>query len=471
MGLVVFILVVVFGSLLYSFAYFKLFDKAGENKSMAFIPVYNYIIHLKIIGKPLWWAVLLFIPVVHFFIYISMTVELLKSFGKTKLYQMVLGVIAGPFYFTYISFKEDVKYLGKASELPKQEKSPSKEWSEAILFAVFAATFIRWILMEAFTIPTPSMERSLLVGDFLFVSKMHYGARTPKTPLQFPLTHQDFWGSGIPSYVDWIQLPQYRLPGFTDVKRNDVVVFNYPMEDQYPTDLKTNYIKRCVAVGGDTLKVESTQVYINGEPLENPELMQFNYYVQTDESINERIFKKYHISEYGRVGNGYTIFTTPKVAEELRSLKFVKQVILQQADKDYTSPGGIFPNPNDFGKNGDFFGPIVVPKKGATFTVNKKNLAMYKRVLTHYEGFDEGDVKVSDTELFIDGKKVDSYTFQQNYYFMMGDNRHNSLDSRYWGFVPEDHVVGKAFFIWLSLDANESFLKKIRWDRFLNRIE
>jgi len=355
------------------------------------------------------------------------------------------------------------------SMLKKDNKPKSKlrEWGDAILFAVVAATLIRWIFLEAFTIPTPSMEKSLLVGDFLFVSKMHYGARTPATPLQMPLTHQKIWGTDIPSYLEWIKLPQYRLPGFSEVKRNDVVVFNFPTEYQYPVDLKTNYIKRCVAVPGDVIEVKDLQVHINNEPLENPAEMQYKYLLKTKENINPRLFKKYDITEVGSMQGGYVLLTTPTTAEELRSLNFIDEieVIKTPQDKpDYK----IFPNASKFAWNADFFGPLKVPGEGMTIDVNDETMTKYHSVIEYYEGHD--NVDISDGKLLIDGTEYSEYTFKQNYYFMMGDNRHNSLDSRFWGFVPADHVVGKALFIWLSIDPNESFLGKIRWSRLFSII-
>ena len=359
---------------------------------------------------------------------------------------------------------------------PVRPKSKTREWVDAIVFAVVAATIIRWLIMEAFTIPTPSMEKSLLVGDFLFVSKMHYGPRTPKTPLQVPLTHQTIWGTDIPSYLDWIQLPQYRLPGFSSVKRNDVVVFNYP-PDNYPTDLKTNYIKRCVAVPGDVVEVRDLQVFINDQPLENPPQMQFSYLIKSREVINERVFRNHNISEARFIpGLGYQVDTTPEAAEQLRALPFIDDVsvatinadgTLSKLNADNVNPR-IFPDADITPWNQDFYGPLHVPAEGETITINKENLAKYETVITNYEGNE--DVRIEDDRLFINGQEITSYTFKQDYYFMMGDNRHNSEDSRFWGFVPEDHIVGKAFFIWLSIDPNESFLNKIRWRRFFNMI-
>lgn len=363
----------------------------------------------------------------------------------------------------------DLKFWKKKDKDSEDKKPKSKvrEWVDAIVFAVVAATIIRWLILEAFTIPTPSMEKSLLVGDFLFVSKVHYGTRTPKTPLQIPLTHQKIWGTNIPSYLDWIQLPQYRLPGFTNVKRGDVVVFNYPVEFNYPIDLKTNYIKRCVGASGDTLQIIDKLVFVNGKEFENPPLMQFKYYVVSDDPINQRIFDRYDITDIFQGQGFYVVDTSPETAKELAALPFIKEVRLYERKQGESDPG-IFPDAARFPWNADFYGPIWVPKKGATIQLTPDNITKYGDVILYYEHHD--DARIEGGKVFIDGKEINSYTFKQNYYFMMGDNRHNSEDSRYWGFVPEDHVVGKAFFIWLSLDPDKGILSKIRWRRFFNLI-
>ena len=356
--------------------------------------------------------------------------------------------------------------LGKKTK-PEKPKSKVREWTDAILFAVIAATIIRWLLLEAFTIPTPSMEKSLLVGDFLFVSKMHYGARTPATPLQMPLTHQKIWGTNIPSYLDWINLRQFRLPGFSSVKRNDVVVFNYPPEFQYPVDLKTNYIKRCIGIAGDVIEVKDMQVYINNEPVDNPEKMQFRYFIETSETINQRVFEKYDISEKYKVNGGYMVFTTPNTANELKSLQFIREVTVLEAEPE-TVEARIYPNANKYPWNVDYWGPLTIPAEVMTIDVNDETMTKYGSVIEYYEGHDL--VEVLDGTLKIDGEAITSYTFKQDYYFMMGDNRHNSEDSRFWGFVPADHIVGKALFIWMSIDPDKSFFKKIRWSRLFNAI-
>ena len=380
----------------------------------------------------------------------------------------------------------------KSKEVGKEEKeakpkSKVREWWDAILFAVVAATLIRWLIMEAYTIPTPSMENSLLVGDFLFVSKFHYGTRTPKTPLQIPLTHQKIWFTEIPSYLEWIQLPQYRFPGISEVKRGDVVVFNVPgmyennwglpqsQWKKYPVDLKTNYIKRCVAISGDVLEIRDRQVIVNGQPLENPPNMQYGYLVTAKDEINKRNLDKLGLGEedFTLLGRPeadkvvYHMFLTEKAAEEVKALPYVTEIKLD-VQRDAGPDSRVFPQSKFYPWNADNFGSITIPKEGMTITLNDSTLAMYGSTIVDYDH--NKDAKIEEGKLLIDGKPVDTYTFNQNYYFMMGDNRHNSQDSRYWGFVPEDHIVGKGFFIWLSIDPNQSFFNKIRWSRFFNLI-
>jgi signal peptidase I len=373
------------------------------------------------------------------------------------------------------------KELTSSSVESKKKKSPAREWFDSILFAVIAATLIRWLFFEAFTIPTPSMENSLLVGDFLFVSKLHYGTRTPKTPLQVPLTHQTIWGTNIPSYTDAIQLPQYRLPGFSEVKRGDVVVFNYPPELQHPVDLKTNYIKRCVGLPGDKVEVRDLQVYANGQAMENPVRMENEYFVATTTTVNEeKVFKDNGVSEFNAYtesyndtipGNdqmGYLVFTTVEIAAKLKTYDFVKSITLVKSSKDISEPM-LYPNSPRFKWNRDNYGPITVPKKGVTVQLTPENIATYGPVIKNYE--ENEDVVIDEKSVKVGGKVITSYTFKQDYYFMMGDNRHNSADSRYWGFVPKDHIVGKAVFVWMSIDPNPtSFFNKIRWNRLFRVI-
>lgn len=459
------------GYLLQAIAYYKFFLKAEQPGWIGFIPIYNYYIHLQIVGRPKWWMLLLFVPVANFFVALTIHLDLLKSFQRYRYIDQVLGVLFAPFYMVYVAFGPTT-YLGKATDLPKVQKGPFKEWFEAIVFAVFAATIIRWTFMEAYVIPTPSMEHSLLVGDFLFVSKLEYGPRTPRTPLQLPLTHAKVWGTDLPSYFSGIQLPQFRLPSLGRVERNDVVVFNYPPEFENPKDLRTHYIKRCVGVSSDVIEVKYGQVYINQAVADNPEFMQMRYFVETDQNIKDRIFRENHIWEYFPSfgsGNrkGYIINTTESSANQLANLSFIKSVDLQ-LDYEDKIESRIFPNAEYYPWNGDHYGPLIIPYKGMTIDINDSTLAMYGSTISNYE--EQGIVEIIEDQLFIAGQPVMQYTFEKNYYFMMGDNRHNSLDSRYFGFVSEDFIVGEASFIWLSLDDKAGLFDKIRWERLFNKI-
>lgn len=354
----------------------------------------------------------------------------------------------------------------------KNKKSATREWVDALVFAVVAASLIRWLLLEPFTIPTASMEKSLLVGDFLFVSKMHYGTRIPKTPLQVPLTHQKIWGTEISSYSDAIQLPYMRLPGFSDVERNDVVVFNYPVEFEYPSDLKTNYIKRAVGIAGDIVEVKQGQLIVNGEDSPNPEEMQYSYDLITNRPLTVDFFADYDINPESFMsftnGAGYLVFGTDQMIERLKSSPVVVSITKRIEDPGVDDTM-IFPKESNYGWNRDNYGPLQIPAENWTIEMTPDNVLRYGFTIEKYEGHDL--VEFKDGALFIDGQKVENYTFKQNYYFMMGDNRHDSLDSRFWGFVPEDHIVGKAWFLWLSLDKYESMFNKIRWSRFLKGIE
>ena len=352
----------------------------------------------------------------------------------------------------------------------KANKSKSREWVDAIVFAVVAATLIRWLFLEAYTIPTGSMERSLLVGDFLFVSKMHYGARTPITPLQVPLTHQTIPGTDMKSYLEWIKLPQFRLPGLQDVERNDVVVFNVPIELEHPIDLRTNYIKRAVGIPGDVLVIEDQQVIVNGEKLENPEKMQFKYLVKADVIPNDQFFLKYNLYDpENRGSNVFLASLTKEMADEIRNLPFINSVELQKMPPNEKGREIMPVTASNFAWNLDHFGPLTVPAEGMTIPLNEDNIAKYYATIKNHEGYE--DVQLKDGVVYIEGQPVKEYTFKQNYYFMMGDNRHDSYDSRYWGFVPENHIVGKALFIWMSMDYHQNFFNKVRWNRIFNGIE
>jgi signal peptidase I len=379
-------------------------------------------------------------------------------------------------------------------ETPKKQKSAFREWLDSVAFAVVAATLIRFFVFEAYTIPTPSMESSLMVGDFLFVSKLHYGVRTPKTPLQLPLTHQKIWFTDIPSYLRWLDLPIFRLPGFSSVKQGDAVVFNVPNFEEdgdAPVDLRTFYVKRCVATPGDVLEVRDQQVIVNGKAMENPVRLQHPIFMKTKENLEDKFFEEYGIRNSPEASYdsadwlplaepdsqnvlwGYKLNTSKAMMEEIQALPFKKSfdVNLFKDPKGVTFID-IFPHDTTLFKwNRDFYGPLKVPAKGLTVPLTPGNVALYSEAIQKYEG--NKNVVVNGYQITIDGKAITSYTFKQDYYFMMGDNRHNSADSRFWGFVPSDHIVGKAFFVWMSIDPNKPLISwnKIRWNRIFRFVD
>src|SRR5690606_8653045 len=363
----------------------------------------------------------------------------------------------------------------------QKTKSTFQEWRDSIVFAVIVATFIRWSSVEAFVVPTPSMENTIQVGEYLFVSKLHYGARTPRTPLQVPLTHQKLWGTEIPSYLPWIELPSWRLPGFSEVRREDVVVFNVPavsMNDgiERPIDLKTYYVKRCVGIPGDRIVINDRQLSVNDKPLRHYPGMKYSHLVTTDQVVNKFNFTKLGLDsdDYYIIGRSqdnkviYRMFLTKEQLGSLRVAPYVNGVL-----DDYTTHDGpdddIFPPAMNDSWNGDNYGPLTVPAKGLTIAINDSTLRLYGETILLYEHLE--DVSVTSGALVIDGKPVAAYTFGQDYYFMMGDNRNNSLDSRYWGFVPYDHIVGKPLFIWLSVNQEADLFNKIRWSRLFKKVD
>ncbi len=359
-----------------------------------------------------------------------------------------------------------------------KKKTKLQAWRDSIVFAVVVAMLFRWSLAEAFVIPTGSMENSMLVGDYLFVSKIHYGSRTPRTPLQIPLTHQKIWGTEIQSYLPWIQLPSYRLPGLRKVKRGEPVVFNVPKDlldpTERPIDLKTYLVKRCVAVAGDVLEIRDKKIFINGEATINPEGLKYSYLVEAKDQLSNRTLSKWGLGkdDIMFLGNNskskpvYRMLLTSDQLDEIKAESFILSVE-EPASNGSGTP--LFPSLMNNTWTDKNYGPLKIPAKGMTIAVNDSTLNIYGEIISNYEGHNE--VSIREGQLVIDGKDVPAYVFQQDYYFMMGDNRDNSLDSRFWGFVPEDHILGKPLFIWLSIDANGDLFHKVRWDRLFTSIK
>lgn len=355
----------------------------------------------------------------------------------------------------------------------KQENQPKKskarEWLDAVLFAVVVSTIVRGLLFSAYAIPSGSMERSLLVGDYLFVSKISYGPRMPFTPVAIPFLESTLTNDSIKTYWDGLKLPYFRLPGLSEVKKGDVVVFNKPEEIDKPVDVRTLLIKRCQAVPGDVLSIVNGQVLVNGKANINAKEAQTSYEVKTDgREINPRIFWDQHIEIRQQLAENTFEMIIPienlPVLKSYSNVKSVQPILKPKGEFDLQ----IFPHNDHFKWNEDNFGPLVLPKRGMTIPLNDSTMILYKRAIEFYEN---NKVQVQGKDILISGKKADSYTFKMNYYWMMGDNRHNSLDSRFWGYVPEDHIIGKAMVTWMSVDSTASILNKIRWNRILKVIE
>lgn len=522
---------------------YKLFEKAGEDGWKAFIPVYSDVIWLKLIGKPVWWTVLTLIPILRTLVKVSMDIEMAKAYGKQSFKDQAFAVLLPFIFYPKIGFDPDTKYVGpplsyeeaykkynlenekkplrkpqkktNKTDLKRLEKknhdilavayanvtspkSGGREWADAFLFAGVAALIIRTFFIEAFMIPTSSMERSLMAGDFLFVSKYHYGTRMPMNPLSIPFIHNKIKinGESIPSYVDGVQLPYFRLPGLKKVERNDIVVFNYPFHDiddledgagfVKVTSLKENYIKRCVGVPGDTLQIIDAELYVNGAPANEPENKQIGYQVllESGKGFTADEFKDMGFrtakDQYGKLSysrndnpnwypspmhqNLLVMHATEEIRQKLANHPSVDSMLPDIYEAGVKNPGGaylgdrsrdycVYPNDKTLPVfNRDNFGPLLIPKKGMTVDMTDKyNYACFRRVVVDYEGH---ELKRLNGKVVIDGQETDTYTFEKDYYFMMGDNRHNSEDSRFWGYVPEDHIVGRPLLVFFSYESN-----------------
>ena len=350
---------------------------------------------------------------------------------------------------------------------PTVKKSKTREWVDALIFAFIAATIIRGLLFSAYAIPSGSMEGTELTGDYLFVSKFSYGARMPITLFSIPFTEPEMYGAK--TYWSGVQLPYFRLPGFTTVKNGDIVVFNKPSETGTPVDQQTTLIKRCIAIPGDILTIVNAQVYINGKIVPNAPKAQTSYTVVTDGAdMNPQIFQDLNITIVNQSANNtYEMIIPVDNLAALKSYSNIKSVTpvvapAGQADSE------VFPSNPKFKWNIDNFGPLTLPKKGMTIKLTDSTVALYSTAIEKYEGNRLGKLGNGYT---INGKAADTYTFKMNYYWMMGDNRHDSLDSRFWGYVPEDHIIGKAMITWFSTDPNKGLFSKIRWSRILRPID
>ncbi|MEM1122677.1 MAG: signal peptidase I [Bacteroidota bacterium] len=573
-----------FTYVLLSFSLYTLFQKTAINAKKAFIPIINFIEWCKLIGRPTWWAALLLIPVVNFFIYAGMCVDMVRSFKKYTFWDSFKAVIYAPVAFFQIGFNKKDQYDGptlikekayqtqimaavqeknqfKLKKLQAKnpyKKSPLRDWTEAVAFAVFAAAFIRLFTIEAYAIPTSSMEGSLNVGDHLFVSKMHYGLRTPSTILMIPLLHNRIPVINKESYLSQPNLTSYRLPALESLDRNDPVVFNMPEGDSIfvtpernwslydyrrnaippatkkaidagryelvtrPVDKIDHYVKHCIATPGETIQIIDRQVHIDGKVVKNPKNLQYRYLVKHPAQFNMRNFGKWGITEedqqyYNGSGTNHKmLILTEEQKAKVQAMDASIELILndmywinfpvdfdrsqladlgindahiraatennrflmtlsklQKSDleklhptlsiENYEESDRLFPHdPDNFsGWTVDNYGPVYVPKAGDTKVITPENIALYRRVISVYEN---NKLVVSNGRIYINDVETTEYTFKQNYYWMMGDNRNNSEDSRMWGFVPETHILGKPLFIYFSTVEND-ITKGINWDR------
>jgi signal peptidase I len=523
-----------------------------EFKLPGFIPILHFLPLLKIIGRPWYWFFLLLVPGVNLIMLVIVNVEVGIVFNqRSSKEQWKFGAL--PWYALYeLAFKKnEEKYVGPRNWKDKK-KSWGREWGEAILFAVVAASIIRSFTFEAFTIPTPSMEASMKVGDYLFVDKFTYGTRLPMTPVSIPFFHNAIPGGLTNSYLSWFSLPYMRTPGFGKVERFDPVVFNFPAGDTVlvhpvyvghnyyqflryesmfeagsldaylsnkalyegkarnnfnkklickscnpeegitkiqgtryrPLDKKEMYIKRCIGLPGEELKIINSDVYINGSPIENKVGMMWKYIIPNKwaSSVQKTLNK---LNDEVRTYN-QTSCEIPLTSEEAEKIKsqFPELVNIQKSidslstsDRNPLTSLDIYPCSLEYPFSSwtvDNFGPLTIPSEGMTIEMSHDAFVRYGRVIGVYEG---NSIQEKDGKIFINGQETATYTFKQNYYFMMGDNRHNSMDSRYWGFVPEDHIVGKAVFTWFSKENNEyhggnkSWFEQIRWDRIFHLVD
>lgn len=475
----------------------KLYVKAGRKPLESFIPIYNLIILMKIINRPRWWFFLLFIPIINIIMIPVVWVETIRSFGKNSRLDTALVLLTLGLYITFLNYtSEKLTYIENRDLQPKNK---TEDTVSSLLFAIIVATLVHTYIIQPFTIPSSSLEKTLLIGDYLFVSKINFGARTPMTAVALPMVHDSIPFSGVKSYLfnddvtkketsilNKFQLPYFRFPSIETIKRNEIVVFNQPADtlldmDNFrptrnyykPIDKKTNLVKRCVGIPGDSLEIREGDIYINGKTTKLPASAkpQYNFFVNT-QGVNmdqNSLVNLYGAREGLKNGNGDFAFTnngeylltlTDKEAATIANnpvVKGVKKYLLPKGEH-----GDVFPHVSSLGWNIDNFGPIYIPKKGKTIKLEIKTLPFYKRIIQEYEN---NSLKVNGHEIVINGKICTSYTFKQDYYWMMGDNRQNSLDARFWGYVPFDHILGKPVFIWFSWDKDGSGFNKVRWNR------
>ena len=508
----------------------RLFKLAGVDSWKSLIPVYNIVKHLEIINRPKWWVILVFIPVINLLMIPVIWVEFIKRFNHNSKLDRVLVITTLGLYLFYVSYvSKRTKYVDNIS-FSNFERSLG-----SLVFAVVIATIVHNYILQPFVIPTGSLEKTLRVGDFLLVSKFHYGARIPSTVISFPMVHDTIPILKTRSYLKKPQLPYIRIPGFQEIKNNDIVVFNWPADTVRkffvkekgvikPRDKKSNYVKRAIGVPGDSLEIKDGIVYLNGQENKLPERAKplYTYKIFSKDGVSSSKLKNLEIDGFIRKfiirnlsqesynslkanilsisntnENEYLIYTDDqgipiKKVRELNidireiidnerelSLTFNDankirnsnefDTIFRSIEKTNYTNSVFFPGNKRFNWNNDQLGPIYIPKAGEEIKLTIGDLPLYKKIIRDYEN---NEIEVVDNNIYINGEISSNYTFKQDYYWMMGDNRYNSEDSRVWGFVPFDHVLGKPVFIWMSIDGLFNGISnwKFRWDRVFTTI-
>ena len=519
-----------FVQLIHGLGTYRLYSSAGFKSFAAFIPIYNALVLMRIINRPWWWVILLFIPIVNIMMFPVIWIETCKNFGKKSWTSIFLVLITFGLYIYSINFSKSIK----KEIITNHERKESTIGS--IVFAVILATIVHTYFIQPFIIPTGSLEKTLLVGDFLFVSKYHYGARVPKTVAAFPMVHDTIVGTGIRSYLNKPQLPYLRIPAIKKIKRNDLVTFNWPADTVRrffvkeagvvkPIDKKSNYVKRCVAIPGDKLEIIDGLLYINNELSKLPYRAKplFNYRVNSQNGISSKELLKLNITGFSRkfkisginsnqqfegirpyisslissdienfiITTGHKGIPSKIIAENRLRVTEIKEreKIISMTNSDFEKleskktfdtiyrifkttksyNTSFFPNDIKYDWNEDNFGPIIIPQKGQEIELNKQTLPLYKKIIRDYE---KNKLELINDKILINDAETTFYKFKMDYYWMMGDNRYNSEDSRAWGYVPENHIVGRPIFIWMSIDGINDGISnwKIRWDRVFTTI-